>query len=31
VAEMRIRRAPDVELCVKSKHVWDPSSSNSRA
>ena len=31
VYEIKIRRAPDVTEVLKSKHVWDPDLSNSRA
>ena len=31
VYEIKIRRAPDVDAALKSKHVWDPDASNSRA
>jgi hypothetical protein len=31
VSEVRIRRAPDVDAAIKSKHVFDPAAANSRA
>jgi hypothetical protein len=31
VSEVRIRRAPDVDAAIRSKHVFDPAGANSRA
>ena len=31
LSEVRIRRAPDVDAAIKSKHVFDPAAANSRA